>query len=546
MGSCWNSASDRGRSEGETNAVHSNGRMRAWGRFTYPVVRVLVLSPAEQYADLASEIGLSAQGQDLGTSVRVSREVAGESVRFEFQFVHTVEEARQAIQRSYFNVLVVDDTSERCGEPGRGLVFQLHEVLRADESLETPWRWDRTLVLLPDAPCMPDLAFETGRLGLGGYDVRPTSPDRFFERVWRIVERRSKVGKIALCLAGGGIEGLIYEMGVLRALDVALEDASVLDFDVFCGISAGAILSAVLVNGVPVDEFSRAFEKDSRAVAPVDQSVIFDFDIKEYASRLSQLVYGLSRLKKGPSGAMSLLLRSVPVGFFGGRNIEGHLKTELSRPGRTNDFRELDKELYIGATDQDSWEHIVFGEQGWDDVPISDAVRASMALAPFYTPKWIRGRWFVDGSFTRTSELDVAVAKGATLVFIVDPLVPIRSTVSGYVKSKGGVFTIIQGLKALIHTRFTEGMNRALEMYPHVDFFVFKPEQDDMRLMSGSPLKYFYRMEIERIAFRRTLERIQEDFERFQGDLLRHGLRLNAGRIREELDRLAREDEERS
>jgi hypothetical protein len=141
----------------------------------------------------------------------------------------------------------------------------------------------------------------------------------------------------------------------------------------------------------------------------------------------------------------------------------------------------------------------------------------------------------VDGSYTRTSELDVAVEKGAKLVVIIDPLVPVRSTVSGYVKAKGGVFGGIQGLKSLVHTRFSEGMLRALELNPDVDFFIFKPEQDDMRLMSGSPLKYHYRMEIQRIAYQRTLERIDEDFDRMESEWSRHDFRFNRRRIRTEL-----------
>ncbi|MCD6499717.1 MAG: patatin-like phospholipase family protein [Deltaproteobacteria bacterium] len=511
-------------------------------RFTYPVVRVLVLCQPAERARLAAEMGLAKPDENVEVAepFQVHRVIDGTAHKFLLRFVHRVEDARQALRREYYNVMVVDAAGSDCAAPSTSLVHELFTVVRNDRTIDPPWRWDRTVVLLPDSECRVAMAFEMGRLGVGSYQLRPSDPDAFFEGLWRVVERRIQVGKIALCLAGGGVEGLIFEMGVLQALDVALDGRGVLDFDIYCGISAGAILAATLVNGVPPDEFSRAFQRDSTAVAPVDQSVIFDFDFKEYLSRLGHFVYGLSRLKKGPAGAMSLYLRSVPVGFFAGVGIEKHIRKELSRAGRTSDFRQLDKELYIGATDQDSWEHIVFGDKGWDDVPIHEAVRASMALSPFYSPKWIRGRWFVDGSFTRTSELDVAVSKGATLVIIADPLVPIRSTVSGYVKAKGGVFSSIQGLKALVHTRFSEGMGRALEQYPAVDFFVFKPEQDDMRLMSGSPLKYHYRMEIERIAFQRTLERLFEEFPRYHGEWQRHGLILNYDRIEQELTKLKR------
>ena len=43
-------------------------------------------------------------------------------------------------------------------------------------------------------------------------------------------------------------------------------------------------------------------------------------------------------------------------------------------------------ELYLAATDLDTCERIVLGAEGWDDVPISSAVRASTALPMVYEP----------------------------------------------------------------------------------------------------------------------------------------------------------------
>ena len=55
-------------------------------------------------------------------------------------------------------------------------------------------------------------------------------------------------------------------------------------------------------------------------------------------------------------------------------------------PDRTDDFRLLQNELYLAATDLDTCERIVLGAEGWDDVPISTAVRASTALPMVYKP----------------------------------------------------------------------------------------------------------------------------------------------------------------
>jgi len=68
------------------------------------------------------------------------------------------------------------------------------------------------------------LAFEAGRLRINGILACSCSEATFaqvVESVGRAVARHNR-GKIALCLAGGGIEGLFYELGALRALSYFL------------------------------------------------------------------------------------------------------------------------------------------------------------------------------------------------------------------------------------------------------------------------------------------------------------------------------------
>jgi hypothetical protein len=48
-------------------------------------------------------------------------------------------------------------------------------------------------------------------------------------------------GKRALVLCGGGITGLTYAIGALRALDDLLVGSSVNDFDIYVGTSAGSM-----------------------------------------------------------------------------------------------------------------------------------------------------------------------------------------------------------------------------------------------------------------------------------------------------------------
>jgi NTE family protein len=68
--------------------------------------------------------------------------------------------------------------------------------------------------------------------------------------------------KTALVLAGGGITGFFYEVGVLAALDDLAGGATSNDFDVYVGTSAGAVLAALLANGARPREIFEAVIRD--------------------------------------------------------------------------------------------------------------------------------------------------------------------------------------------------------------------------------------------------------------------------------------------
>jgi len=118
------------------------------------------------------------------------------------------------------------------------------------------------------------------------------------------------------------------------------------------------------------------------------------------------------------------------------------------------------------ATDLDSCERIVFGEPGWDDVAISRAVSASTALPVLYAPVAIAGRELIDGGIVSTTNLDVAAAHGATLIIVVNPLVPFsnersRASAPCAGRAAGGCRTSVsrrslQSFKLLAHQRLHE------------------------------------------------------------------------------------------
>src|SRR5689334_6641589 len=201
---------------------------------------------------------------------------------------------------------------------------------------------------------------------------------------------RRKRSKTALVLGGGGFTGGVYEIGALRALDLLSVNRTVNQFDVYVGTSAGAFVAAAVANGVTPEEMMRVIVQQVPTSFPDARiSSLLRPNYREFLTkgltvpfRVAQLVRTLVR-DLGQTSAVDIavgLAEALPSGLYSEVGIERYVRTILSDPDRTDDFRLLRNELYLAATDLDTCERIVLGAEDWDDVPISNAVAASSAL----------------------------------------------------------------------------------------------------------------------------------------------------------------------
>ncbi|MCU0690600.1 MAG: patatin-like phospholipase family protein [Polyangiaceae bacterium] len=421
------------------------------------------------------------------------------------------------------DALVIDSRGET-GDLPDGASYRLLQTLFHERDSGGPIGREQTWLVVSSDERGTRLAFEAGRTRLAGA-VPAVEGEPGWREIWRRVEgalRRGHGGGIALCLAGGGIDGLFYQFGVLRALQHFMPEFALHDVDIICGISAGAVLGAFMANGLSSEQVVRGMQFGEGPIDKIDRFSILDPNFREVLQRI-----GLSSkaIATGRTGLLQSLFRVAPTGVFAGNGLRRYLACQLAKPGMSDSFTNLKHRLFIGATDQDTAEHVVFGSPGWDHIPIHRAVRASSALTPLYAPERIEDRYYVDGAFTRTTNVRVAVENGATLVLLVDPWVPVFSEHAGYVAGKGGLAVGMQGLKSLIHGRFDRALSMMRTMYPHVAFHLFQPDGATMRVMAGSPMKFFYRAEIEEIAYRETLRSIrQQRFESLQRDFARHAV----------------------
>jgi NTE family protein len=380
-----------------------------------------------------------------------------------------------------------------------------------------------------------------------------TGADRPSAGASKTTRRRPRRSRSALVLGGGGFTGGVYEIGALRALDLLSVNRTVNQFDVYVGTSAGSLIAAAVANGVTPEEMMRVIVQQVPTPFP-DARVnsLLKPNYTEFLSKGVLLPWRLAQLVRtlvkdfGQVSAVDIVLglaEALPSGLYTGAGIEQYVREILSDPDRHDDFRLLEGELYLAATDLDTCERIVFGAQGWDDVPISKAVAASSALPMIYKPVKVKERELIDGGVISTTNIDIAVEAGAKFIVVVNPLVPFVNdfkqripTLVGSrarrVSDMGFPHIGYQTFKLLAYQRLHEMARRWEERYPGVDIVLIEPEPNDELMFQTSIMSYTSRVDIARHGFQSVTLKLAHDYPRFKRICARHGMEISASRVR--------------
>ncbi len=356
---------------------------------------------------------------------------------------------------------------------------------------------------------------------------------------------------LGLACAGGVVEGALYEIGALCALDEAIEGRRLHDLDIYVGVSSGSLIGSMLASNVSARELSRAVVSESSDPSlNLEPEVLFRPAVGEYAGRLGRLpgaFFSSLRhylLNPGDLSLLGLLATFgalVPTGLFTNASLERFLAEALTTGGRTNDFRRLKRKLYVVAMNLDSADVTVFGEPGHDHVPISSAIQASTALPGLYTPVEIDGQHYIDGVARRTVHASVGLDAGADLLFCINPIVPInvqlkqhaerlldrRTNGHGPPLADRGLPTVLsQTFRAIVDSRKQTGFKKYAHTHPDADLILIEPECDDTHLFFSNIFSFKNRHDICEHAYQATRRHLRSRTEALQPILERHGLWL--------------------
>jgi predicted acylesterase/phospholipase RssA len=344
--------------------------------------------------------------------------------------------------------------------------------------------------------------------------------------------------------------GAAYEIGALTALDRLLSGGfSSNRFEMYVGVSAGSVIATLVANGIPPAVLFRSIANNESRVFNWRRSDIYRIDYREILTSFWALLRNLFRIfrnyrRNGWTFSLHeilyILQEQFPAGLFSLAPMQNYLCRSFAKEGVRDDFSQLTPELYIPAYDLDRGQRVVFGSEGYRDMHICQAITASCAIPYFFRPHKIGNQNFIDGSIGRVSHIDIAIERGAKLIVVVNPRVPMDNDLERFclpslsegkcssIADLGISFAWEQAMR--IETK--EKLEMALEGYrhqhPEVDILLIEPGREESMLFFQSPMSNDARHHIMNYGYNLTLGQLKDRFDEFQSVLGRHGVEVTA------------------
>ena len=226
---------------------------------------------------------------------------------------------------------------------------------------------------------------------------------------------------------GGGLVGMGYHAGVLKALDERGLDLA--QADVIVGTSAGSVIASYLACGWSLTDFYDygSGRHPDLAKHPEDREgalrSFFEPLWKSPPDRARRAVGSLFALASS-RGLLGGNRARVPIPALRKMFPSGLYSTERTRARLHEDLPATwsREKLFICAADLYTGQRVAFGHPTAPDVALADAVLASTAIPGLFPPVRIGTKQYVDGGIVSATSLDLAVDAGCESILCVAPL----------------------------------------------------------------------------------------------------------------------------
>jgi NTE family protein len=232
-------------------------------------------------------------------------------------------------------------------------------------------------------------------------------------------------GRVGLVLGAGGMVGLAYHAGVLRALgEVGFAPS---DAEVVVGTSAGSVVTAYLRSGHDVDELwelalgtHASFEglgatpTERRARTAFTPAFASATDLGRRALG-STVLLGRSLVRFPTPRIPDALIPLLKAGLFHMDEAKKRFTGDVGTAWPSDPTR-------ICAVDVGTGRRVIFGSEDAPSATLPEAVLASCAVPGLYVPPRINGRTYVDGGVHSSTNLDVAARAGCDLIICIAPM----------------------------------------------------------------------------------------------------------------------------
>jgi NTE family protein len=213
--------------------------------------------------------------------------------------------------------------------------------------------------------------------------------------------------KRALVLAGGGVAGIAWELGVLFGISELEPELakSIIAADLIIGTSAGSAVAAQVSSDEDLDALYEI------QCSTQSNEIMIDFDATTHVSLVDGLIRGLKDDTE--------VRRAIGKFAMSARTIDEEQRRSViaTRLPKQEWPTQL---LWITAVDAETGELEVFTSQS--GVNLVDAVSASCAVPGIWPPATIAGRRYIDGGVRSTTNADLAL--GSDRVLVITPSAP--------------------------------------------------------------------------------------------------------------------------